>query len=155
MTRAFRIEPIDGDHPGLAVLAEQARSEGFGFVQRLISDWSSGSNRFDRTGERLLGAFWSGELAGICGLNRDPYTDRHDVGRLRHLYVRKSDRHRGIGAALVEHLLKGASPPFSMIRLRTNTAEAAAFYERLGFAVVGDRTATHVRALAGRTTGRS
>lgn len=152
---AFRIERIDGDHPGLVGLAGEAQAEGFGFVQRLISDFNSGSNRFDRTGERLLGAFWSGELVGVCGLNRDPYTDRHDVGRLRHLYVRKSDRHRGIGAALVEQLVKGANPPFSLIRLRTNTAEGAAFYERLGFVAVGDRTATHVRTLTGRLTGRA
>jgi ribosomal protein S18 acetylase RimI-like enzyme len=155
MTAAFRIERIGGDHLGLSALADEAQSEGFGFVHRLISDFNSGSNRFDRTGERLLGAFWSDELVGICGLNRDPYTDRHDVGRLRHLYVRKGDRHRGIGAALVEQLLKGASPPFSLIRLRTNTAEAAAFYERLGFKAVGERTATHARTLTGPLAGRA
>jgi N-acetylglutamate synthase-like GNAT family acetyltransferase len=149
MAASFRIEPIDGGHPGLTALAEEALSEGFRFVERLIADWHSGSNRFARPGERLLGAFWSGELVGVCGLNRDPYTDRHDVGRLRHLYVRKTDRHRGIGAALVQQLLKGASPPFTLIRLRTNTTEAAAFYERLGFRAVGERTATHAKALVG------
>ena len=154
MTKAFRIERIAGDHPGLAALAEEAQSEGYGFVQRLISDWHSGANRYGRPGERLAGAFWSGELVGVCGLNRDPYTDRHDVGRLRHLYVRKSDRHRGIGAALVQQLLKGASPPFALVRLRTNTAEAAAFYEKLGFAAVGDRTATHAKSLA-KAAGRA
>lgn len=147
MTAASRIEPIDGDHPGLTALAAEAMSEGFRFVERLIADWNSGSNRFDKAGERLLGAISSGRLVGVCGLNRDPYANQDTIGRLRHLYVRQEERRRGAGAALVEHLLKGANPPFSTIRLRTGTREAASFYERRGFLRVDDDTATHAKKL--------
>jgi hypothetical protein len=44
MTTRFRILPIDGDHSGLNALADEASSDGFGFVMRLMADWASGVN---------------------------------------------------------------------------------------------------------------
>jgi hypothetical protein len=47
----------------------------------------------------------------------------------------------------VSHLLKDAREVFDEIRLRTDTAEAVAFYERLAFNPVQLGTATHVKIL--------
>jgi hypothetical protein len=57
--------------------------EGFGFIDRLIDDWLTGVNRFENPGELFIGGFQEGRLLAVCGLNRDPYTDRDGVGRLR------------------------------------------------------------------------
>jgi len=88
-----------------------------------------------------------GELVGFCGLNRDPYTSQSGVGRLRHLYVCKRERQKGAGAALVRHLLEKARGTFRIVRLWTNTPEAALFYRRLGFAESQEQDATHLFTL--------
>jgi GNAT superfamily N-acetyltransferase len=139
----YHLTPIQGVDPGLARLNEEAIRDGYRFVARLANDWVSGSNRFDQPGEYLAGAIREGRLLGCCGLNRDPYTKDPGVGRLRHLYVMKSERNQGIGSALVRYLLEEARSAFVVVRLRTDTPEAARFYERVGFAGVREEHASH------------
>jgi GNAT superfamily N-acetyltransferase len=55
------------------------------------------------------------------------------VGRVRHLYVLTEFRRLGIGRQLVQAVVASAQSRFGSLRLRTETLEAAAFYERLGF----------------------
>jgi GNAT superfamily N-acetyltransferase len=126
---------------------EEARREGFRFIARLINNWVSGSNRFNQLGERLIGAICENRLIGVCGLNRDPYTEEAGVGRLRHLYVTRSERKHGIGRTLVRFLLEEARAAFVIVRLRTDTSEAALFYERLGFMTVDLENASHAMRL--------
>jgi GNAT superfamily N-acetyltransferase len=147
MTQAFRIAPATALHPGMALLRTEAMNEGFLFVDRLVRDWTAGSNRFDLPGERLIGAFAGENLLGVCGLNRDPYINQDEIGRLRHLYVRACARRRGVASALVQRLLDDASNTFRIVRLRTATREAAEFYRRHGFVPQQDETASHVKAL--------
>ena len=115
-----------------ALLADSERA-GQRFVRRLADDWASGANRFDRPGERLLGAWREGALVGVGGLNVDPYAGRDGVGRVRHLYVLSTCRRLGIGARLVEAIVEAARGRFDRLRLRTLDPEAARLYERLGF----------------------
>lgn len=129
---------------GLDALALEARLDGHAFVDRLIDDWISGSNRFDSAGELLLGAFSGTALAAVGGLNRDPYSHDDDCARLRHIYVARPLRRHGIGRALVERLIAAARDNFRLIRLRTGSAEASALYLRLGFEQVVEPFATHV-----------
>src|SRR5438876_6602699 len=75
--------PVDG-LDGLLAESEQA---GIRFVRRLVEEWSSGANRFDRPGEALFGARVGGQWVGVCGVNVDPYAAEERVGRVRHLYV--------------------------------------------------------------------
>ena len=125
----------------------EAIEEGFRFVDRLIVDWNVGINRFASPGESFLGAFADSDLVGFCGLNRDPYSEQDAVCRLRHLYIQRAYRRAGIGSALVQWLLHEASANFRLVRVRTESEEAAAFYLRLGFAPVADKTATHIKTL--------
>jgi GNAT superfamily N-acetyltransferase len=147
MANSFSIDAVTGLHPGLALLQDEADREGFNFVRRLVDDYHSGANRFDRRGEALIGAIQKDALVGICGLNRDPYLQDPSVGRLRHLYVRPAMRGQGIGTSLVETLLAGAHDVFAGVRLRTDRDSAARFYQRLGFQPVRDATASHVKMI--------
>jgi GNAT superfamily N-acetyltransferase len=113
-------------------------------MRRLREDWASGVNRFACPGELLLGA-WVGErLVAVGGLNRDPYMSADAIGRLRHVYVLDDVRRLGIGTLIVARIIAEASACFSLLRLRTMTAEGAAFYDRLGFQRASDPFATHV-----------
>lgn len=125
-------------------LRRDGERHGVDFVRRLFADWTSGTNRFDRPGERLLGAWHGAHLVGVGGLNRDPYALREDIGRLRHVYVLAAHRRLGIGAVLVRALLREAEGHFRVVRLRAASAEAAAFYRRLGFRDAAEPNVTHI-----------
>ena len=97
-----------------------------------------------------------GALVACGGLSVDPYLSTEDsanpIGRVRHLYVRPSDRGRGIGRSLLEHILAAGTRHFPIIRLRT-TPDAARLYERFGFRSVSDDTATHILVTPGPAPG--
>jgi GNAT superfamily N-acetyltransferase len=143
----YRFTPITGLDARLRPLEDEAARDGLRFVARLASDWASGSNTFSRPGEHLVGVVRGDGLIGFCGLNRDPYATQSDVGRLRHLYVSKRERQKGVGAALVRHLLEKARGTFRIVRLRTDTPQAALFYQRLGFARNQEQDASHTFTL--------
>ncbi|MFY9657096.1 MAG: GNAT family N-acetyltransferase [Methylocystis sp.] len=124
-------------------LEAQARQEGFNFVLRLLSDWRTGLNCFDKPGECLLGAFDGGRLVAVGGLSIDPYCASRKVGRLRRLYVSAPFRRRGLGARLVEALVSKAHTHFHSLRVRTDNSAAEAFYFSLGFCRIEDATASH------------
>lgn len=118
---------------GLAPLVAESGREGHAFLRRLVAEWEAGENRFDRPGEVLFGA-WSGPiLAGIGGLNVDPFAGDEGTGRVRHLYVLPAHRRLGIGRELVAAVLDAARGRFVRLRLRTANPAAARLYERLGF----------------------
>ncbi len=142
-----RIVPLLDLPIGVDELRTEAAGEGFRFMDKLVTEWRSDTNRFARPGEVLLGVFQGADLVAVGGLNRDPYAEQDGIGRLRHLYVRKSERRSGIGAALVQQLLNHAKGVFHSVRLRTDTREAADFYVSLEFRPVRDKAATHAKSL--------
>ena len=125
-------------------MAREATSQGFDFLERLRDEWKSGSNRFDRPGELLLGAFADEELIAVGGLNRDPFLHDPSIGRLRRIFVCTAWRGQGVGAKLVELLISQAHSHFRQVRLRAATPASARIYERLGFRRVENDTATHL-----------
>ena len=141
--------PIDGLDAWLAE-SEAAESR---ILRRLLDEWASGVNRFDRPGETLLGAWVGGRLVGVCGLNVDPHADEAGVGRVRHLYVLSAFRRLGVGRALVAAIVAAAGGRFDTLRLRTSNPAAARLYEALGFRECASVAhATHVMEL--RRTAR-
>jgi GNAT superfamily N-acetyltransferase len=129
---------------GFDALRAEARAEGYSFVERLATDWMSGTIRFDRAGEALLAARVKGVLAGIGGLTLEPVVP--DALRMRRFYVRLAYRRSGIGRQLATVLLERAR---SISRLVTvNAAPAStAFWESLGFAPDARDGHTHVHQL--------
>lgn len=130
-------------HPSFPTLAAEAADEGHAFLERMQDDWDTGKNRFSAPGEYVVGISLGDRLVAIGGLNKDPYAIEATTGRLRHLYVATPHRRIGVGRALVDTLLSQAGSYYHRIRLRTDSAEAAAFYESYGFQTIQEPDATH------------
>lgn len=132
--------------PQILVLEKQAVAEGFRFLTRLVDEWKTGTHRFDALGECLMAAYLGDLLVGIGGLTRDPFT-QENIGRLRRVYIAREARGLNIGRALVNRLVEHATQHFHIVRLSTDTSDAAAFYLRCGFQPLDDEHATHVMFL--------
>jgi GNAT superfamily N-acetyltransferase len=129
---------------GIDELVRESIAEGHHMIERLVHDWSSGENRFDQHGEALFGAQIGTTLVGVSGLNRDPFADDANVGRLRRLYVVRSHRNNGVASALTRTVLSLARKNFSRVRVRTSQAGASAFYAAQGFSrLTADPLVTH------------
>ena len=146
MEPSLHVERVDKLPLDLEQLIAQSLTESFRGVQRLSDDWRSGSNRFLLPGEALFVARLNRDLAGVCGLNRDPFAD-DAVARLRHLYIAPAYRRRGVGRALVAAVLEHARSRFQCVRLRTDRADADQFYLALGFEKINE-TSQHTHALS-------
>jgi len=129
---------------GFQRLADEALAERYRFLDRLAADWENGGNRFAGSGESLFGATDDQGLIAVGGINRDPYADSPDIGRLRHFFVRIDQRRKGVGGSLLAAILDQAAPTFAEIRLRADNPAAARLYERYGFAQADDPSFTHV-----------
>jgi GNAT superfamily N-acetyltransferase len=135
------------DHAALNELAALGETEGFRFIRRFVDDLTAGRVRPNNRCEFFLGVTAGDQLVGIGGVTPDPYLQDPLVGRLRHLYVRPGHRGAGVGRLLVAQLEARAEHCYAFLRLRTDTAAAARFYEQLGYEPVTTATATHQRAL--------
>ncbi|MGI2328742.1 GNAT family N-acetyltransferase [Planococcus sp. YIM B11945] len=126
-------------------LVEESEAEGYRFLKRLVSQYEDGSNTFNQAGEVLYGAWdHNGQLVAIGGLNRDPYSDKSGVGRLRRFYVSQQVRRQGIGKELLKAIVDYGRGHFNEIVVRTDSANADAFYRANGFAAdLGLPEATH------------
>jgi GNAT superfamily N-acetyltransferase len=115
-------------------LLDEGLRQGFRFVQTLLDEYESGANRFDSEGAALFGVYDGEMLVGVGGVQRDPYLNRVDVGRVRHVYVLNEYRRQGAGKRLLDALIEHAGEHYTLLTLRTPTAAASAFYEAIGFA---------------------
>jgi GNAT superfamily N-acetyltransferase len=141
------IQRIELPLPGLDVLVKESLDEGFDFIERLVQEWESCVNCFDRPGEVLLGSYFDDILIAVGGLNIDPYTADPSIGRIRHFYVRSEWRNIGIGRQLLEALVEESRRTFRTVRLRAENAGAARLYERTVFVAISDPHASHIMSL--------
>ena len=126
-------------------LVEASEAEGYRFLRRLVNQYEDGTNTFNKAGEVLYGV-WdpAGELVAIGGLNRDPYSDKSGVGRLRRFYISEHARRQGIGTKLLQEILDYGKGHFNEIVVRTDSSIADAFYRANGFSGdLGLPEATH------------
>ena len=129
--------------PAFHALKDESRLEGYWMLVRLADGWASGRNKFLKRGEALFGAWHGRDLAGVCGLNIDPYVEGRGQGRVRHLFVSARYRRNGLGRMLVETVIDRARQYFTVLNTRA-PREAFVFYERLGFQrVEGEEFVTH------------
>jgi ribosomal protein S18 acetylase RimI-like enzyme len=136
------------------MLAE-SKIAGFRAIERLVTDWKTGVNRFDRPGEALFIARQGDRILGVCGLNRDPYINSSQIGRVRRLYVMQDSRRQGIGRTLVHQVIEVAKLSFDWLHVRTTNPIAAQFYQSLGFMPCHDESATHSLNLTTTRSDRS
>jgi GNAT superfamily N-acetyltransferase len=140
------LEPSDLD--ALRRLANVASAEGFGLLDRLVGKVEAGSVLFDDPRQFFLCVVEGGEIIGVGGVTPDPYVSDSRVGRLRHVYIHPNRRRLGLGAALVQELVRIAAAAYPTLRLRAETKGAGALYESLSFKQILDDSATHARVLA-------
>ena len=108
------IERLSGEPADrLQALVSESERQGFRFVRRLVEEWSSAANRFDRPGEVLFAARSGDDVVGVCGLNVDPHASDPRVGRVRHLYVLVPYRRAGVGEHLVADIIGTARGRFT------------------------------------------
>jgi GNAT superfamily N-acetyltransferase len=141
------IEFTDFNFTMIYSLVNEAKHSGRDFIQRMIDDWNSGANKFARPGEKLWGLVSAAELIGIGGLNRDPYTEDINAGRVRHLYILQAYRRKGYATMLMNVIISNARPHFTALRLFTDNPLAAEFYEKLGFQNMNGRKVSHILTL--------
>ncbi|MDE2437075.1 MAG: GNAT family N-acetyltransferase [Sphingomonadales bacterium] len=141
------LERVTAIGPDFDPLIKAATGGGHRFMETLRREWADGSNRFDRDGEVYFAVRCDGRLIATGGLNRDPYALRTDIGRVRHVYVLEPARRGGVGRLLIGAIIDHARSGFSLLRLRTATAQGAAFYEALGFSRCDDEGASHTLPL--------
>lgn len=134
---------FEWDEEVAASLAKEAWREGITHIDRLIENWRSGSNRFDRPGETLLAGRSDSAIVAVGGLNIDPYQNDPRVGRVRHLYAMPDQRRTGVGRRLVGELLGRARGWFGAVRVRAAKGEAPLFYDAVGFQRVDAPDASH------------
>lgn len=117
----------------LDILLAESKSQGYRFIQKLIEEYESGENQFNKHGESLYIANIDGSVVGIGGLNIDPYLGRDDIGRVRHLFVRQDYRGRKVGTSLIEVIIEEAKKHFALLTLYTNNPAADQLYRKSGF----------------------
>lgn len=127
-------------------LAEAAEREGHLHIRRFVDEWVAGSNRFDRKGERVLGARADDALAGIGGLTLE--FSRGDWLRMRRFYVLPAYRGKGIGRKLAEDLLAHARAFTGVVTVHAANDEAILFWQAMGFRPLRRESYTHILEFA-------
>ena len=131
---------------GFTALKRESQLEGFYFLERLEADWTSNKNVFNKEGEGLRMIKVNNQIAGLGGINNNSYgAVALRMGRLRRFFISKPFRRKGIGTALLNHLIQEYGHHYDAIQLYTDNAEASFFYEKYGFQKVHHiEKATHL-----------
>jgi GNAT superfamily N-acetyltransferase len=126
----------------LTLLADAAEREGYSHIRRLVEEWENGSNRFDKLGELLLGAFDGTSMVAIGGVTIE--SSRPDWLRMRRFYVLPDFRGRGVARLLAGRLLTHARRYTPVITVHAGDARAALFWQAIGFRRSAGDTYTHI-----------
>lgn len=130
-------------------LLAASKAEGQQMLSRLLDEWRSGANRFDRPGESLWGLQNAqGQWVAVGGLNLEPAPGRPGAARMRRFYVLPEHRGHGCARRLLAAVLTAAQGRFDRLHVNAQSEGSAAFWSRMGFARVAESAAyTHVRLL--------
>jgi len=128
----------------LEILANEANSEGYRFVQRTIDEWKNDINIFSKKGEILFGIFISDLCIGIDGLNVDPYIDDPNIGRIRHVFISLKYRRKSLATLLLRKIIQIGAKHFELLHLYTENPNASSFYESLVFIESKAEKETHI-----------
>ena len=137
------IQKVTGCLPnGLGAIQQEARNEGYNFIDRLIRDWETGNCQFQRTNEVLMSVQVDGILVGIGGITKDPNIP--DALRLRRFYIRTDFRRLGLANLLCEKLRTAARDTKLSITVNAGTRASYPFWEAAGFVPSGENSITHI-----------
>lgn len=133
-------------------LIEESIEEGNRHLLKLVSEFESGTNRFDKPGEALFIALHQTEIVGVGGVHKDPYSMDESVGRVRRFYVLQKYRRQGIAKNLLKQIIELAQNHYEVLVLRTTNPNADQLYRSLGFtAGFYTEQSSHYLKLIGRS----
>jgi GNAT superfamily N-acetyltransferase len=137
---SLRLVRITDDLPeGFEALRREAEADGHRQLTRLAAEWAAAPGMF----HGLLTAYADGELAGIGGITDEPEGAGEPAWRMRRLYVARGSRRQGVGQALAGALLQEALGAVRLVTVHAGDAEAARFWEAMGFEAVAGRGWSH------------
>lgn len=128
--------------PGFEILRYAAEDEAFRMLGVLAEEWANGTGRFDAPGEMLVAALDGPVLAAVGGISRDPVDA--EALRMRRFYVYPPYRRRGVGRAIARFLLERPEVAGRAVTLDAPQAEAARFWQALGFVPDARNGHTHI-----------
>lgn len=136
----MKIRPINFKQDDLSNLLQISEADGYVQVRRLINDWESGKNRFDKLGECFyVTTDDQDQVVAVCGLSDNG--EKH--GRLRRLYVHPDYRKRGIGKKLSQACIDHGLQTFENIVVNAGGEMAVRFYENWGWHQIEGERVTH------------
>jgi GNAT superfamily N-acetyltransferase len=135
-------EISDLETSSIETLRSESLEEGYNMVNRLVVEYRSGENRFDKPGEKLTAYILDNEIVAVCGLNMEPSDE--SLGRIRRLYVLKDYRHQEIGTALLKYLKEYAERYFKGVVVNIGNLPVDGFYKSAGFSPVENGSYTHI-----------
>lgn len=135
------VEINDANISSVERLVEESITEGYTLGRRLLEEWRDGSNTFSKRGEKSWALFSGEQCVAIGGINIDPYVENNDgsIGRVRHVYVMKEFRGKGLSKTLMNHILEHAKKYFKTVRLSTRNPVAKHLYKSFGFVPTGEK----------------
>jgi ribosomal protein S18 acetylase RimI-like enzyme len=129
----LRLESLKAEPLGFGKAVEEHRATP---VETITSRF-----RAARPGNYTLGAFLSGNLAGIATFIRETGLKERHKGRIYGVYVTAAARRQGIARALLSAILRNAKRDSSLeqLLLAVTTSQIAAMqlYRNLGFRIFG------------------
>jgi GNAT superfamily N-acetyltransferase len=136
------VDIVDLDKSDISHIRNMAEQEGYNMLNRLVTDYDSGENRFDKEGEKLIGNISDDMVTALCGLNIESTNNQY--GRIRRLYVLPKYRNQGIGTELVNHLITFAGKYYKGVTVNIGNLPVSGFYESTGFSPVNNPSYTHL-----------
>ena len=130
----------------ISLITQAANAERYDIVNRLVTDYDSDDNKFDKEGEKLIGFLLDDKVVALCGLNIEPTNGRY--GRIRRLHVLPEYRNQGIGTQLVRYLIAYARHNFKGVVVNIGKLSTDNFYKSMGFRSVTNYSFTHILMLS-------
>ena len=60
------IDILDLGKCNITAIRRESDNEGYNMINRLVSDYHAGENRFDNKGEKLIGYSVENKIVGVC-----------------------------------------------------------------------------------------
>jgi GNAT superfamily N-acetyltransferase len=129
---------------GFDRLRADAEADGHRHMTRLATELELTPQLF----HAVLAAYVDNSLAGIGAITDEPQPMSEPAWRMRRLYVHREFRRRSVGRAIASALLKEAINRVRIVTVHAGTANAARFWEALGFRQAARKAWTHETLVA-------
>jgi len=126
--------------PDVEILRSEAAADGIRNMGILVADWQAATERYDKPGEALFGAFDGGRLAGVGCVKTETAVP---AMRMRRLYVLRAARRHGVGRLLAEAMIARGFGSADRLTCNAVPPGAGEFWDAMGFVRVTAEGWTH------------